>query len=181
MMGGFEGEGGNPFAAPTADGEGITPAGAEEIRREHLAAEDFIQSVGLLAIIAGVVSCAVGVRLCFAGADRFRDPGIPLATKLLPLLPGALGIVGVALGVGLKRYKPVARFAALAFAGLWIVAVLVAIAMGRYPRSAMAIFQIGVAGGTLYTLLGERARRIFSPAYREIVAQTRHVRSYWGA
>lgn len=172
MSGEIEGDDGNPFAAPEADlsgGERIPWTEAEAVRYAHLGAENWIQAVGMLVLIGGISSCAIGARILLLANRR---TGID---SLAPLMFFTVGVLGLIVGSGLRKYDPSARLLMFVGLALWGIMVVLGIMTRGLPLLAPIAIWAPIVGGVLYALLNPRARAIFRPEYREIIAQTPHI------
>ena len=154
----------DPYAPPKAS---ITPSAitedqqfAELTRRGLIKHETSIKSVGFLYLFSAFFTILSSIMLLFAGlADS--EPGDRGFVLGIGLMYGVLGVVSIYLGRGLRRLDPKVRV------GVTILAVL-----------GLLLFPIGtlINGYILYLLHSESGKRIMSPEYHGIIAQTPHVK-----
>lgn len=174
MSGEIEGDDGNPFAAPEADlpgGERIPWTEAEAVRYAHLGAENWIQAVGMLVLIGSALFCMGGARILFL-ANRF----VVGINALMPFVLLAIGVAGLIAGSRLRKYDPGARLLVFVGASLWGILVTLGIMTRGLPLLAPLAIWVPIAVGVLYALANSRARAVFRPEYREIIAQTPHIK-----
>ena len=160
----------NPYAAPsTSPYGGYAPAGmsqseAERIRRELIANEVSIKSIGSLYLVSAFF-CGFG-GLALAGLLIFslispHEAALSLAFSLgLLLLYVLIGAVFFWIGKGLRQLDIKVRT---------ITIVLSAIGLIGFPLGTL------INGYFLYLLAGEKGKRIFSPEYQEIIRATPHI------
>lgn len=182
----------NPYAAPEAELGGPAAADAdadedfaraEAIRKEYLAHEASVKSLGSLHYL-GAFFIGVG-GLGALGAATYTLTGRPGNSPFSAVLIGvgafyvALAGLNVALGNGLRQLRPWARWTDAVMMGLsflgslvgmvgWLVAQVYAPLLGA---SLGLLFQAYI----LHILLSKKASVVFSPQYREIVAKTPHL------
>ena len=181
----------NPYAAPEAELGGPAAADADEdfaraeaIRKEYLAHEASIKSLGSLHYL-GAFFLGIG-GLGALGAVMYTLTGRPGNNPFSAVLIGvgtfyvALAGLNLALGNGLRKLSPWARWTDAVMMGLsflgslvgmvgWLVAQVYAPLLGA---SLGLLFQAYI----LHILLSKKASVVFSPEYREIVAKTPHLR-----
>jgi hypothetical protein len=181
----------NPYAAPraaigaTASDFGLGDYEAESIRRAHLIHETNIKALGSLAILGGIfltiVTLGAVVNRIWFGLPAARRP-IPIGTMIFY---GLYGLFGIALGVGLRRLQPWARWTLVVLmvfnlistiAGLTIAFAHNANLATAGPLGCATAFVLAFNGFILYLLLAPKATLIFSPQYKEILAKTPHIR-----
>lgn len=167
----------NPFAAPSddfADASVVPQSEAEAIRRRHLGRENDIRIVGGLSIFCGLLFLAGGAVLLSFGADR---PPQATARELMPAAAClGLGAIGLFVGIGLRR-RGLAAYVSAMTIGL---ACLVGLGASIFCASGLGeiagiSFPLAIVGAIFYVLAGAKARRIFAPGYREVVARTPHL------
>jgi len=173
----------NPYAPPVAP-IGEAPAGpvgdlagAEATRRKYLNHEANVLSLGSLHYL-GAVFLILGffgglAALVMSLRDGPDGPDRGFATILAAYALTALA--NAALGAGLRRFKPWARWAEAGVVGLLLAASVAVplmvplLLVGSVP----AWFVLGYA---LYLMLSRKAAVVFSPEYQEVVARTPQVR-----
>lgn len=123
----------NPFAGPRSKtfdlSKDVAGAGAddERIRREHLVAETRIRSVSLLYVLGGATG-ALGVGTVVVvfvvgllGGDRARSIGVG-EVIIVGLGMGGVYAVILATGMAMRRFQSWARWSAVVWAGLGLLA-----------------------------------------------------------
>jgi hypothetical protein len=175
----------NPYAAPRAEaGAPVADlagdlAEAEAIRRAHLGHEASVQSIGSLHLLSAFFA-AIGVIGAGALLVQTAEEGARL--RALAMLVGYVASMGVnfALGLGLRRLQPWARWTEAAFTSLGaafsLLVILVALITGMMPL--LLIYGVGllILGYILYLLLSRKGTVVFSPQYRTIVEKTPHLK-----
>lgn len=145
----------NPYAPPKAAVEDIEPgvSAAEAIRREHIAHERQLKSVGLLYFFA---TFALGVSAV-----------VPLAVGgskvdgAVSLLVGAFAALSAVVGYGYRTLRPWVRVPGAILAVLGLLAVPVGTIINAY---------------ILYLMFCARGATVLAPEYAAVVAATPHVR-----
>lgn len=183
----------NPFAAPEAD---LSPGAegreaieeAEQIRREYQKHEANVKSIGLLYYLgAGLFGLAcigslVGLTLLSrlegaANVVAFRSYFVGIGIGF-----GLIAVVGFALGFGLRRLLNWARWGAVIQTSL----VLVLIVLGMLNLLVTEGSRVEMLGQflplllwiyILSVLISPKNQVVFAPAYKEVIAQTPHIRT----
>jgi hypothetical protein len=150
----------NPYQAPLANDPPPIPAEsfeayAEEVRRQHLGQEAQIKSIGSLYYLGGIGSI-IGIASLIATAKELTTDvvgGLAITALFIP--------VHFLVGYGLHQFKTWARITALVFAFL-----------------GLFLFPVGtvICAIAIVLLLLKKNTMIFSPAYKEIVAATPHIK-----
>ena len=180
----------NPYAAPATE-IGSVPTGldadlaeAEAIRRAHIGHEASIRSLGMLHYLGaffGVLACGMMLFLLLGGV-----PGGP-ADRIGRMLFGGLVVgyslataLNVALGHGLRGLRPWARWTETFLLSLQVIFVVLvsigALLTGEFAEIAPSLIGMLIVGYLLYLLLSEKGSMVFSPAYKEIIARTPHIK-----
>lgn len=170
----------NPFAAPEVeigrppDEFGAADGEAERIRREHIVREANVKGIGALFLLGGVPTAIITFAIMVSSG---RVEAIPQC---------GLGLLFIAIGLGLRGLKPLARWAAVLVVGGYLLVILYsAVMMASGPLAvdggysvALILFLVifGINGFCLWTLVSSKARVVFSPEYREIIRRTPHVK-----
>jgi hypothetical protein len=143
----------NPYAAPSARVEDVNAyPEAEAIRRAHINHEASIKAVGLLDYLGGILAMlAAGFLLSRSGQWDV-----------------AIGLFLFAFGVGLLFAGWGVR--ALRSWGRILGCVIAALGLLEFPIGTLVNSYI------LFLLLSKKGRTVFSPAYREVIAATPHVK-----
>jgi hypothetical protein len=147
----------NPFQAPENpfDPAGLGGTHAEAIRNAHLSHEASVKSVGALYMIGGVLCLAVSGLFLFIP----NGPGAEIDGMFI-LLP-VIGIIQFATAFGLRGLQGWAR-----------------IPTGLFSALGLLGFPIGtiINGYILYLIFSAKGSMVFSQDYREIIAQTPHIK-----
>lgn len=144
----------NPYLAPTTFAvPPALPSDAETIRRQHLNHEASIKSLGLLYFLGALFMIPGGLLGVVSPSGE-----LPRGTAAIVL---ALGILSVFLGWGLRKLKAWARVGAT---------VMSVIGLLGFPIGTL------INGLALYYLLSKKGSMVFSPQYKEVIADTPHVK-----
>lgn len=140
---------------PAGETSGINP-GLEAIRREHIAQEASLKSIGIVCIFVAVLSSLLVVGM----VSELRDPGVrralnPAISVQLFALTAYVPLYLV-IGFGLYRLSPKARIPAVFTFALGCI----------IPPTCLLNWLF------LYTLLSKKGRRVLSDDYRTIIQQT---------
>jgi hypothetical protein len=177
----------NPYAAPEAPIGEAPPAGpadlaaAEAVRRAHLNHEANIKSVGSLHILGAVLSL---LGLAFA-ALSFFDPVGRARAVATPFFAVYLAffLINLALGIGLTRLRPWARWAETTLVGLYLAlnalttfGALFMVGPAASPVLFGAAVTWAILGAILWLMLSRKGAMVFSPEYQEIIARTPHIK-----
>lgn len=171
----------NPYAAP-AEGPvlskpvlvPIDQSAAEAIRRRYLSHEASVKAIGSLSIFGAVV---LGCMMFYALAQALGLVA-PSDEELREMEYGHLVYAGVAavflvlavisalVGIGLRRLRPWARWVETAFCALGLIVGLVTF------NVLGVLFDICI----LYLMQSSKGEMVFSPAYKNIIAQTPQIK-----
>jgi serine/threonine protein kinase len=176
-----------PAAVSNLSEPGDSPA--EVLRRSHLAAEQNVEIVSdVYKLALGLVILALVVLL---GLMAFGDPGF--RTRAYIVASGvmtALGCVLFAVARGLRRFRPWARWAALAgmLAVLFSATGLMSALTISYPASGsfkllellglLVLFSgpfIPLFGFMAWILVNRKASFVFTETYQSVIGQTTHL------
>lgn len=138
---------------------GQAPAEQEETRRTFLKHEASVQSIGILYLIGAVALIAAGIGgFVVGGKTPEESPAITMAVAALLI---TLGLVQGQVGLWLRKLNPKSRIPATIFSGLGLLA-----------------FPIGtvINGYILYLIHSKKGAVVFSPAYRDVIAATPHIK-----
>jgi hypothetical protein len=142
----------------------------ESIRKRYLGHEASVKSIGTLYLIGGVFSLLISTLYIIAGIRSFGDPGPnefggPTLVLLVALAVGAgflsLGVLQIWSGIGVRKLRPAARIGAT---------VISAIGLLGFPIGTL------ISAYFLYLLLSQKGSYVFSDAYKQVIAQTPHMR-----
>ncbi len=137
---------------------------AEDIRRTHLRHEASVRAVGSFYFLSGV-AMLIALRARGEGGARLIS-ALGLSATLVYV---ALAALIIWLGRGLQRLSPLARIVAVVLSGIGLIVV---------PGGGTLI-----GGYVLWLLLSAKGKSVFSAHYRQIVAETPHIkhRTLWWA
>lgn len=142
----------------------------ESIRKRYLGHESSVKSIGTLYLIGGVFSLLISLAYIIAGIGSLNDTGPnefggPILVLLVALAVGAgflsLGALQIWSGIGVRKLRPAARIGAT---------VISAIGLLGFPIGTL------ISAYFLYLLLSEKGSYVFSDAYKQVIAQTPHMR-----
>ena len=158
----------DPYAPPKAV---IAPGGsanlddAEQIRNEFLKHETSVRSVGLLYLVSGWLAAFGTVILLLVAVIAMTSVGEAAGNSAfglgLGLFYAAIAAVSIYIGRGLRRLDPSVRLATTILLVLGLLAV---------PFGTL------INGYFLYLIHGAKGKRVLTPEYQEIVAQTPHIK-----
>jgi hypothetical protein len=153
----------NPYAAPTALPLEQAPGmfgNAEAIRREHIGHEASVKSIGTLYFLGGIGLVIVAAFAGFTPDFPTSREGT-MATVVTVAIILAIAALQFWLGTGLRRLNRVARGVSAVFAGIGLLG---------FPLGTI------INGYILYLLVSRKGNMVFSPEYKEVIAQTPHVK-----
>lgn len=150
----------NPYAAPiAAPGEAPPLSDVDQIRKDHIAHEASVKSLGGLYFLGALGLAMIVVIVGFAVFSRERP---------LTLVPMAVMAVGTVLSIvhfwisgGIRRLQPWAKTAATVLAAIGLLAFPVGTIINAY---------------VLYLLLSAKGSMVFSERYQEVIVATPHIR-----
>ncbi|HEY1122025.1 MAG TPA: hypothetical protein VGE67_10510 [Haloferula sp.] len=166
----------NPYQAPAVQ-DVVAPAApateVEAIRSKHLKHEASLKAVGVLCFLGGAISIVSMVAMVAVLGDvRTRSESEADSRQWVMMAVGtgvAICVAQFAAGWGLRKLRPWAKIPA----GLLAVVGLVR----QFPVVApVHVIGMLVSVYVLYLLFSAKGRKILSPGYSEIVAQTPHLR-----
>jgi hypothetical protein len=144
----------NPYAAPVASVEDVSPnAEAEAIRQAHITHEASIKAVGFLYYLGGVLVTIAGLASL---AGRPDSGGVGVAIFLV-----IVGIGQFFAGWGVRALTKWGRVLGCVLSGLGLLAFPIGTAINAY---------------ILYLFLSKKGRTIFAPEYQDVIAATPHVK-----
>ena len=164
----------NPYAAPESL---ITPipvhlTGAEQVRRDHLSHEASVKSIGTLSYLGSILFLIAfwasldSIRVLHA-IHRVQVGMKPMIGSDLALIIGTsllllgLMILQWKLAGGLRNLRPWVRIPTI---------ILSVIGLLGFPLGTL------ISGYILYLMLSAKSKMVFSPEYRQIIADTPHLR-----
>jgi hypothetical protein len=186
----------NPYAAPETsyraavteliDGES---AELEAIRRKYFRHESAIRSLGMLHYFAGFFlffSVASMSILVMSSPAKFAPgPFVPMGSIMVLIVLGfyfLLAVLHVALGSGLRRFQPWARWTEVVLSSIGLfgsaLTVVVGLILPSFPRTMLVIY-VFVALFLVYIqslLLSSKGSMVFSEYYKTVIAATPDIR-----
>ncbi len=145
----------NPYAAPQANIEPVDSQ-QEAIRKEHLNTEASIKAVGSLYFLNCIFLAVAGVMQIVA----LKPGNLTYALGFLLSFFAMATVLGFG-GVGLRGLKGWGRI---------IGTIGGVIGLIGFPIGTL------ISGYILYLLWGKKGRVVFSPAYRDVIAATPHIK-----
>lgn len=142
---------------------------AEEIRKKFLSHEASVKSIGILYILGGILGLLVTPVYFIGGISALvsDDPDV-VESQGLGVFLVVMGVVALSLtvlqfwaGIGVRNLNPVARIGA---------GVVAAIGLLGFPLGTL------ISAYFLYLLFSQKGVYVFSPEYKEIIAQTPHIK-----
>lgn len=148
----------NPYQAPAVATVVAAETDAESTRRKYLTHEASVKGVGSLYLLGGVLGILALLAL-FGGILFGGGVGGPEIVVLL--LSGAIGVLQLIAGLGLRKFTNSGRILGSLVAGISLIGFPIGTVIGAY---------------ILYLLLGAKGKVVFSPEYQAVIAQTPHIR-----
>lgn len=139
------------------EGVSLSPE-AERIRQEYLKHEASVRSVGVLYYLGGAFLTVMG---CVAVAAGAGGGALGLSGVGIGAIYLLLGVAQIWTGSGLRRLKSWARLPTGILSGLGLLAIPIGTLINAY---------------ILYLLFSQKGKMIFSEEYRDVVAQTPHIK-----
>ena len=151
----------NPFEAPETAYEDVDAplSEAERIRKEHLSHEASVKSVGSLYLLGGLLSLLIFVGILFGGMS---GPGGVDPVAIVVVVFSTMMSVGMLITAwGLQKLHFWARV---------VSTVISVIGLAGFPIGTL------INGYILYLLWSPKGTMVFSEQYKEIIAQTPHIK-----
>lgn len=149
----------NPFRAPQVTTEpSYGDSEAQALRRKFLSHEASVKTIGLVCAIGGFCFSLAWGALLVIPSPLTLDTG----SVLLISLAVAVGVLVIIAGFGMRTLRPWGRIAG---------SVVVLPGLLGFPYATILVIYI------LYLLLSRKGKMVFSDEYREIMAQTPHIRA----
>ena len=151
----------NPYApAVISSGDPTFASDSERIRRQHLAHEASIKSIGILFFL-GVLSLFVGgIANIIAAISGATPPEMFVVALVVGVVCLVLSVLMLIVAVGFRKLAPWARIPGMIFAGIGMLAVPVGTIINGY---------------ILYLLASAKGKMVLSPEYRKIIFETPHI------
>ena len=148
----------NPYQPPEAEILVASEvADAEAIRKAHINHEASVKSIGTLYHLGGMLCIAMGFS-AWVGRDTQPPPAVAIGVGSFFLL---IALVQVWIGSGLRKLKPASRIPAAVLTGIGLLAFPVGTLINAY---------------FMYLLLCKKGRMVLSDEYKQIIAQTPHIK-----
>lgn len=153
----------NPYRASSMDATTVPHevGGVEAIRREHIAHEASVKSIGTLYSIGFVFMLLGFVAMIITAASARIPPDEQVGLIITATLFLLFGVFQGVVGWGLRGLKTWARWIGVVLSGIGLLGIPVGTLISIY---------------FLYLLLSPKANVVFSPEYQHIIAQTPHVK-----
>ncbi len=153
----------NPYAPTTyAADEPVVLDDVEQFRKHYLNHEASVQSIGVLYILGSILLVPLGVLIATGVLPNGNQAGDQKA--ILAAIGGfyvCLGLFQGFVGYGLRKLRGWTRIAA---------SILSAFGLIGFPIGTL------ISGYFLYLLLSEKGRVVFSEPYKQVIAQTPHIK-----
>lgn len=144
----------NPYLTPTVD---ATPPSldsyAEQIRKIYLKHEATVKSIGTLYLLGAIFMIPSSIFLLVKGSKEFN----PIVLALLIVM----GFAQLATGIALRRLRKWSRVVGVIFGCIGLLG---------FPMGTL------ISACTLYLLLCAKGTMVFSADYKQIIAETPHVK-----
>jgi hypothetical protein len=152
----------NPYQTPAVrDVSATVETDDEVIRKAHLKHEASVKAVGLLYLLGGVIGLMVLVAISIGLVVAVNGAGMGTQEILIFAIVGVVSGVQIAAGLCMRRLTGQGKILGIVLAAVGMIAFPVGTVIGAY---------------ILYLLLGSKGKMVFSPAYREVMARTPHLR-----
>lgn len=139
------------------EGQSLPASNAEQTRSTYLKHEASVKSIGLLYFIGGTILALGGIAMVIgllAGAGKADS-------VIVAFLCLVLSAIQFTLGTGLRGLKAWVRIPTGILAGIGLLG---------FPLGTL------INGYILYLLFSQKGSMVFSPEYREVIAQTPHMK-----
>jgi hypothetical protein len=158
----------NPYASPLAASSQEAPSSsssAESIRKEFIAHEASVKSIGLLYMLGAFFMVFGGLAMlgvtAFGNAGANGNAGAMVVLMLISGIYVGLGILQGATAIGLRKLQTWARYVAVVFSVIGLIVV---------PIGTL------ISGYFLYLLLSQKGTMVFSDKYKQIILETPHIK-----
>lgn len=149
----------NPYAPGIVQKKRVL-SDAEQLRQKFLSHEASVKSIGILFIIGGLffLAGASSLHSELSAMPSFKNTLIPILAFGFTIII-AIGLLVVAFG--LRQLSGWSQIPAVVFAGIGLLSFPLGTAVNSY---------------VLYLLLSQKGNMVFSSEYKEVVAQTPHMK-----
>lgn len=151
----------NPYAPSAAVGtvtSGLTDV--ETLRKTHLSHEASVKAVGTLYLLGAILSVPSGIYV-IAAALSGQPPSKVAVMIPLGLIYLGFGLLAGYVGLGLRRLTNAGRRVGIVFGAIGLIA---------FPIGTLISVYV------LYLFLSANGKRVFSDHYRQVIAQTPHIK-----
>lgn len=160
----------NPYTAPPEEVTNygplmldLNPSDVEFTRLEYLSHETSVKAVGGLMYFFGLLLVILAIAQAFGGNREVVDGQSRVMADVVAFL--MLGLLHFAVGNGLRQMQTWARWTELVVASLYTL-------VGLVQVNIFGLVFIVV----IYLMIAKKSGVVFSPHYREIVAQTPQIK-----
>ena len=152
----------NPYAPAVVEKKKILTQ-VEETRHLYLSHEASAKSVAVLFILGGLFGLLAGLSWISMPMLNPQGPGPNFAPIfiILGIIAVVLSVAQIAVAIGLRKLASWSRFPAVFLAAIGLIAFPVGTLINAY---------------ILYLLLSKKGTMIFSPEYKNVMAQTPHIK-----
>jgi hypothetical protein len=160
----------NPYASPKAEVL-VNISDAEKDRRDHISHEASIKSLGCLYVLLGTLLLigAISTLVTISTFDKEKYVAGAFMTMLgRGVLLFVVAFVIGSIGLGLRKLKGWAGIMGGIIAGISVM-----LSMPGLPMTAAGML---IPGYVLWLLVSKKGRRVTSPDYQTVIAQTPHVK-----
>jgi hypothetical protein len=140
--------------------EGVASSEAEDVRNDHIKHEASVKAVGFLYLL-GASFMLFASLMFFFGFTQAAPRGDGLVGAGFGVVMLLIGLLQLAVGLGLRRLKSWARVIAGVFSGIGLLG---------FPFGTIINAYI------LYLLLSAKGRMVFSDEYQDIIAKTPEIK-----
>lgn len=155
----------NPYAPSEATPSTQAAEGSvEAVRREYLSHEASIKSIGLLYLIGAVFLIPIGIGVTSVALYSLASATSaiePIVGVLLGFVYLSTGIMQAVTAIGIRKFRPWARIAAIVFSVIGLIG---------FPVGTL------ISGYFLYLLISKKGVYVFSDHYQGVIAATPHIK-----
>jgi len=159
----------NPYApAVITTGQAQRGSGVEAQRMQHLNHEASVKSIGVLFFVGGLLGLVLGATWTLVGVGAIassalanKQPEIVILILVLGILALALSAALLVIAFGIRELAPWSRIPASILAGIGLLVFPLGTLLNAY---------------LLHLLLSAKGTTVFSPEYKNVIAQTKHIK-----
>lgn len=150
----------NPYASPLTPADtSFISTSSEAMRQAHIKHEASVKSVGTLYFLGTLILGGLGILLLYFTLAAPRP--VPASQWGVGGFYVILAAVQICVAIGLWRLQPWARWGAVAYSTLGLLG---------FPIGTL------ISAYILYLLLCEKGRVVFSAEYKQVIAETPHIK-----